>query len=150
MATIYVSYKGNEEPFVKNVVDRLEPKHEIFVDYKMPPGVVYQKHMLAMLKSAEVFVVFISTDTKTSSYQNAEIGAARFCHDFVDQKLIIPILIDQVPLPNSIKDIDIDFQTNRDPDQIAQSILDAIDRRKPPIRLFISHSHQDEDLASKG
>ena len=53
MATIYVSYKGNEEPFVKNVVDRLKPKHEIFVDYKMPPGVVYQKHMLAMLKSAK-------------------------------------------------------------------------------------------------
>jgi hypothetical protein len=38
VATVYVSYKSNEEKFVTEVVTRIETLHEVFIDYKMPVG----------------------------------------------------------------------------------------------------------------
>lgn len=149
MATIYVSYKRHEKGFVSEVVAHLEAEHEVYIDYKMPAGVDWRNHMLDKLRTSEVFVVFASRDTAKSDYQNAEIGSARFCSTFVDQKLIVPVVIDQVPIPRTMQDLDCLLQTERDIERTAQAILDAIERRTRRIRLFVSHSRKDEDLASK-
>jgi hypothetical protein len=89
VATIYVSYKSDDEQFVSEVVSRLEREHDVFIDYKMPLGAEWRSYMLEKLKTSEIFLIFVSKGTATSDCQNAEIGSARFCSSFVDQKLIM-------------------------------------------------------------
>lgn len=149
MAKIYISYKSEQRPFVEQVVDRLEKVHQICIDYKMPGGADWRKHQIEELRASDVFVVFISEETRTSNFQNAEIGSARFCSAFVDQKLLIPILIDPCPPLRTVEDLDHIAEFSRDPDVTAQIILCTIARRKPPVRLFISHAHRDKDLAAR-
>ena len=38
LATIYVSYRSSDEPFVRAVVDRLETRHDVRIDYHIPAG----------------------------------------------------------------------------------------------------------------
>jgi hypothetical protein len=148
MATIYVSYKSAEQPYVSDVLSRLEPRHTVMVDYNMPAGVDWRSYQLGQLRKADVFLVFVSRDTQSSAFQNSEIGAARFCSAHLDGKPIIPALIDPIDPPPSLKDLDHLDLTNRDPAAAAQEIDDAIARRSRRVRLFISHAHRDQDLAS--
>jgi hypothetical protein len=148
VATIYVSYRGTEQPFVKDVLTRLAPRHTVIVDYMMPAGVDWRSYQLTELRRAEVFLVFLSGDTQGSAFQNSEIGAARFCSTHVDGKLVLPVLIDVVDPPPTIKDLDCLDLSHRDPMASAQEIDDAIARRSRRVRLFISHAHEDRDLAS--
>ena len=149
MATIYVSYKSDEQAFVSQVVDLLEHDHRVNVDYRMPAGAPWRDVLPRLLKESDVFVVFVSAKTRGSSLQNSEIGAARFASTFVSQKLIIPVIIDQTPIPETLKDLDCVLQTSRDPAKIAREINDAVSRRTPPIQLFLSHSHSDVELAGR-
>lgn len=149
MASIYVSYKSEDEAFVADVLDRLKAQHQIFVDFLMPAGVDWRSHLQGRLREAEIFLVFVSAFTAGSDYQNTEIGAARFSSAFVDQKLILPIVIDPVPIPRPLADIDALTIANRDPDQTAAAILQQIEHRVRQVRLFISHAHKDRDLAAR-
>jgi hypothetical protein len=146
VATIYVSYKSHDEAFVRAVTTLLEAKHEVFVDYKVPIGSSWRNYMLDGLRSSEVFLVFVSQGTASSDYQNAEIGSARFCSTFMDGKMIVPVVLDP-PVPRTLEDLDYLLQSARDPRATADDILAAIDQPPPRIRLFVSHSHKDEDLA---
>jgi TIR domain len=74
VATVYVSYRSTEEPFVRAVVDRLEQRHVIRVDYNMPAGVDWRSHQLEDLRTCDVFLVFVSTETRASDFQNAEMA----------------------------------------------------------------------------
>jgi hypothetical protein len=150
MAKVYVSYRRREQEFVTAVMSRLEQRHDVRVDYNVPAGADWRTHLLDDLRASDVFLVFVSEGTAESDFQNAEIGAARFCSAFIDGKLIIPVLIDNCPLPRTVDDLDRLDLTRRDPDEAARQIEDAlIWRRVPRVRLFISHAHRDQDLASR-
>jgi hypothetical protein len=94
-------------------------------------------------------VVFVSAGTRDSEFQHAEIGAARFSSSFVDGKLVLPLLIDHVEPPQTLKDLDHLDLRHRDATRAAQEIRDALARRVPRVRLFISHLHRESDLASR-
>lgn len=149
MASIYVSYKREDVDFVAAVLDRLKPRHRLFVDFLMEASVEWRAHLQGRLLEAEIFLVFVSPHTATSDHQNAEIGAARFCAAFVDQKMILPVVIDAVPIPRLLADIDALVLARRDPDEAAAAILEEIEHRVPRVRLFISHAHKDQDLAGR-
>ena len=101
MATVYVSYRNREQPFVKAVMSLLEDSHDIRIDYKVPPGMDWRSYQHDELRRSDVFLVFVSNDTRDSDFQNAEIGAARFCSAFLDSKLIVPALIGDVEPPRN-------------------------------------------------
>jgi hypothetical protein len=149
VATIYVSYKSDEQPFVSEVLSRLNARHTILVDYQMPAGVDWRSYQLAQLRHADVFLVFVSRGTEGSAFQNSEIGAARFCAATVDGKTIIPVVIDAIEAPATLRDLDCLVLEQRDAVLAAQEIDDAIARRSARVRLFISHAHRDQDLASR-
>ena len=149
MASVYVSYRSTEQPFVQAVMSRLEPRHDIRIDYKIPVGADWRSQQLDELRTSEVFLVFVSRDTCGSDFQNAEMGGARFCSSFLDGKLIVPVLIDDVPPPRPLAHLDCLRLWHRDPDRAAMEIDGAIAGRKPRVRLFISHAHRDADLASR-
>jgi len=149
MTTVYVSYRSTEQPFVEAVMSRLEPRHDIRIDYKIPVGADWRSHQLDELRTSEVFLVFVSHDTRGSDFQNAEMGGARFCASFLDGKLIVPALINDVEPPRPLAHLDYLDLRHRDPDRAAEEIDQAIARRAPRVRLFISHAHLDADLASR-
>ena len=149
MATIYVSYRSTQAPFVRAVVSRLEQRHDIRIDYKMPPGVVFRSHQLEDMRRCDVFLVFVSRDTRESDFQNAEMGSARFCQAYVDGKTLIPVLLDDVEPPRPLADLDCLHSTDGDVDATAREIELEIARRTRRIRLFISHAHRDADIAAR-
>src|SRR5262249_51882643 len=149
VATVYVSYRSNEEPFVRDVMSRLQPRHDIRVDYNMPGGVDWRAHQLDDLRACEVFLVFVSKDTRTSDFQNAEMGGARFCQVYVDGKTLIPALIDPVDPPRPLANLDCLDLSHRDPARAAQQIEGELARRARQIRLFISHAHRDQGIAKQ-
>jgi hypothetical protein len=77
------------------------------------------------------------------------MGSARFCASFLDGKLIVPALIDDVEPPRPLGHLDYLDLRHRDPDRAAEEIDEAIAKRVPRVRLFISHAHLDADLASR-
>jgi hypothetical protein len=149
VATIYVSYRSTEEPFVRSVVTSLEGRHEVRIDYKMPAGVAWRSHQLEELRTCDVFLVFVSRDTRASDLQNAEMGAARFCQTYLDRKTVIPVLIDRVEAPRPLADLDYLDASHRDAAAAARDIEAEIARRTRRIRLFISHAHRDADIAGR-
>jgi hypothetical protein len=149
MASIYVSYKSQDEAFVRQVVDLLKARHAVSIDYDMPIGVDWRNHLQERLRKAEVFIVFASRLTEASSLQNAEIGAASFCSAFLDGKLMIPIALDSGPLPRTLEALDVWQRPERDPKTIADGILQAIERQNKRVQVFISHAHKDQDLAER-
>lgn len=149
MAKVYVSYRSTEEPFVAQVMSYLEERHDVRIDYKIPVGADWRSHQLDELRASEVFLVFVSHDSRASDFQNAEIGSARLCSKFLDGKLIIPVVLQGAELTRTIADLDYLTANRENPAETARNIDEAIKRRVPTVRLFISHSHRDADLASR-
>jgi hypothetical protein len=149
MATVYVSYRSTEEPFVRAVMARLQARHQIRIDYDMPAGVDWRAHQLEELRTCDVFLVFVSKDTRTSDFQNAEMGSARFCQMYVDGKTLIPALIDRIEPPRPLGNLDCLDLSNRDVDAAVKEIEQTIERQSRRIRLFISHAHRDADIARR-
>jgi hypothetical protein len=149
VAKIYVSYRSSEEPFIRDVLARLDRSHDIRIDYKMPTGVDWRAQQLEDLRASDVFVVFVSKDTRASDFQNAEMGSARFCQVYLDGKTMIPALIDRVDPPRPLANLDYLDLSHRDPARAAQQIEAELANRRRQIRLFISHAHRDQDVAKQ-
>jgi len=149
MTKVYVSYRRPEHKFIKAVVSHLAPQHEILVDMNLPDGVDFRDYQADWMRAADVFLIFVSEGTRTSGYQNSEIGAARLWSKFVDGKLIVPVRLGDAPLPQPIEDLHHLAIGDRDPKAAAEAIRGAIAKRLTRVRLFISHAHRDEDLASR-
>jgi TIR domain len=148
MATVYVSYKSSERTFVESVVSLLQPEHDIRVDYMLRGGVPWQQRSLDDLRTSDVVLVFVSQATQTSAFQNAEIGDARFCAKFLDDKTILPVRIDDARC-QTLDGYHYVEATHRDPARTAKEIADQIARLPSRVRLFISHAHLDQDLAKR-
>jgi TIR domain len=149
MATVYVSYKSSERAFVESVVSLLQPEHKILVDYLLRGGVPFQERSLDDLRTSDVVLVFVSQATQTSAFQNCEIGAARFCAKFLDNKTILPVRIDDDAHCETLDEYQYVEATHRDPARTAKEIADQIARLPSRVRLFISHAHLDQDLAKR-
>jgi hypothetical protein len=115
----------------------------------MPVGVDWRSHQLEDLRTSDVFLLFVSKDTRTSDFQNAEMGGARFCQTFVDDKALIPVLIDSVEPPRPLAHLDCLDLSDRNPDDAARQIEDAIAGRARRVRLFVSHAHRDFEVAAR-
>jgi hypothetical protein len=149
MTKVYVSYRRHEHEFIRAVVSYLAPQHEMLIDMNLPDGVDFRDYQADWLRAADVFLLFVSEGTRTSDYQNSEIGAARFWSRFVDGKMIVPVRLGDAPLPRPIEDLNYLPIAERDPKAAADAIRGAIAKRLARVRLFISHAHRDEDLASR-
>jgi hypothetical protein len=101
------------------------------------------------LRASDVFLVFVSKDTRTSDFQNAEMGSARFCQVYLDDKTLMPALIDAVEPPRPLANLDCLDLSHRDPSRAAQQIDRELANRRRQIRLFISHAHRDQDVAKQ-
>lgn len=126
MASVYFSYNRNDKDLVTQVADKLtESGHEVSHG-SLTPGVDWRRALTERLKEAEVFVVFLSKNSRQSTFVLSEIGAARAYADQSGGMLLVPVVIDEIEIPPVVEDIQVIQAPNRNVDQISTSIDRAI------------------------
>lgn len=128
MAKIYISYQRDDQAFAMDLAQRLKAAgHELTFDVEaLSPGTEWRSTLDQGLRSSEVFIVVVSKSTPRSQYVLAEIGAARAYSLESGRMMIVPIIIDDVPVPLSLQDIHSLVQPDRSLDQILPKIESAI------------------------
>ena len=128
MAKIYISYQRNDLQFVNQLANKLKiDGHTLSYDVdELSPGSDWRTALNTGLKNSEVFIVVISESTERSQYVLTEVGAARAYAQESGRMLIIPIIIDDIPIPLSIQDIHAIIQPDRKVDEIVPKIESAI------------------------
>ncbi|MGO4812144.1 toll/interleukin-1 receptor domain-containing protein [Cupriavidus sp. 2MCAB6] len=128
MAKVYISYQREDLPFVSRLADRLKDAgHTLSFDVdELSPGVNWRAALDHGLKTSDVFIVVFSQKTDKSQYVLTEVGAARAYANESDRMLLIPIVIDNAPLPLSMQDVHAIIQPDADVDSIVPQIESAI------------------------
>ena len=128
MAKVYVSYNQKDREFVLQVTEALAAQgHEITVDVdSLSPGQNWRQTLSERLKTSEVFIVFLSNNSLESQFVLSEIGAARAYSDESDRMVLIPVLIDSIPIPAVIQDLLVISSPDRNVSDISKRIETAI------------------------
>lgn len=128
MAKIYISYQRDDQPFVIELANRLKSAgHTLSYDVdELTPGADWRTALDTGLKTSEVFVVVLSANTLKSQYVLTEVGAARAYALESNRMLLVPIVIDNAPLPLSIQDIHAIIQPDSNLDEIVPKVERAI------------------------
>src|SRR5690348_15020216 len=101
MAKIYLSYSHHDSDFARLLVEKLRSGgHIIVVDVDaLTPGQDWRSVLSEGLKSADAFLVLLSKASLASQYALMEVGTARAYSSQIGKPLIIPIIIDDIPIP---------------------------------------------------
>lgn len=128
MAKIYVSYSRRDADFARQLVERLKlAGHAIAVDFDdLTPGQDWRAVLSSGLKEADAYVVLLSEAALTSQYTLMELGTARSYASEIGRPIIIPVLIDDIPIPVPIQDIQAILAKDRDSEMVASQIDRAL------------------------
>lgn len=107
MAKIFISYSRMDSDYVLKVVEILkETGHKIVIDVDLiSAGQKFQRTLSDGLKEADVFIVFISSNSIKSQSVLSEIGAANAYASESDRILVVPVIIDDIEIPFIIRDL---------------------------------------------
>lgn len=128
MAKIYISYQRDDQEFVSGLAKRLKDAgHTLAYDYaELSPGVDWRKALDMGLKTSDIFIVVFSQNANKSQYVLAEVGAARAYALESNRMLLLPLVVDEMPLPLTIQDILAIVRPDRNLDVIVPEIERAI------------------------
>jgi TIR domain len=128
MSRIFLSYSRFDKQQVLAVSDELRNLgHEITVDVdSVQPGQDWRKVLANGLRDSEVYVVFISKSSLASPSVLSEIGAARAYSEQSDRMLLVPVLIEDIPIPSSINDVLVLSAIGKDSKEVAAKINAAV------------------------
>lgn len=128
MSRIFLSYSRHDRDIVLSVSRELHSLgHEITVDVdSVLPGQDWRKVLATGLRDSEVYVVFLSKNSLASPSVLSEVGAARAYSEESGRMLVIPVLIEEVPIPSSINDVLVLSALSTDATTIALKIDAAI------------------------
>jgi hypothetical protein len=127
MAKIYISYAKADKPLAIAITVRLRTfGHEVAVDENLVPGQDWRRTLSDALKAADVVVALISSNSERSPFVFSELGAARTYAAATNAVLLVPVMVDPIPIPNVIADLQVMFAVNKSPDDIAIQIEEAI------------------------
>ncbi len=128
MAKIYISYQRDDQSFVIELANRLKTAgHVLSYDVdELSAGTDWRTALDVGLKQSEIFIVVLSNNTQRSQYVLTEVGAARAYALESNRMLLVPIVIDDAPLPLSIQDVHAIIQPDRNLDEIIPKIERAI------------------------
>lgn len=128
MAIVYVSYSRKDRDFVVAVTAQLsEVGHQILIDDEiLEPGVDWRSALKAGMRKADVFLVFLSENSVKSPYVIEELVSARARTEVSADVLLIPMIIDSIPIPEVINDLFAYTEPHREIKRTAQIIQNAI------------------------
>lgn len=128
MAKIYLSYSHKDADFARLLTAKLRTGgHEVLVDTDaLAPGQNWRAILSEALKDAEAFVALLSEASLSSQYTMVEIGSARAYSSQIGKPIVIPVLIDDVPIPLPLQDIQVIFSKDRNTDYILSELTRAL------------------------
>jgi hypothetical protein len=107
MATIYLSHTNSDLEFARDLGRHLIESGHIIQSYTetLTPGQDWRKALSDSLKSSDVYIPIISEQSLNSKFLLTEFGSARAYASDTGGMLIIPVIIDQIPYPEFVQDI---------------------------------------------
>ena len=156
MATVYISYKGEDQAIVNALVPLLEAKgHTIRFDQELFIGAAWREHLMGAILASDVLLVLWTANTYRSQFVPAEIGVVRAS----PQIGLLPVVIGEVETPPFIQDLWVERIPDAEPDTL-KDLSEKLDtsikkhleyrnlRKKGRPKIFISHRHKDEKIVS--
>ena len=128
MAKIFLSYSRKDEGFAREFAKRLaDAGHDILSDIDtLLPGQNWRDTLSKSLRDADVYIILLSKFSTHSGFVMSELGAARAYVGEIGRPRIIPIVIDDIPLPPALQDIQALLSPDRDMDFILHEISRSI------------------------
>ncbi len=149
MAKIYFSYSHRDSKIVHPISEYLQNMgNEILIDEMLLyPGVKWRDTLEKALIDSDVILYFVSGNSLASNNEffKYEIEEAKK-YASKQEKLLIPILIDDSPIPSDISDILFVFGQNKLPNEIASIIDDSVHKFMYPVRNRILKKNIDESI----
>lgn len=127
-AKIYISYNNRDREIAINISRELKKLgYEITLDVEsLTPGQEWRSIIDEALQSSEVFVSLISENSINSQYVLTELGAARAFMRTSKKMLVIPVILDEIPIPKVIEDIQVLTANSNETIYIAATIDQVI------------------------
>lgn len=154
MATVYVSYKLEDQDIVNSLVPLLEGKgHKVRFDRELTIGSAWRDQLMSAILSSDVVLLIWTERTPRSQFVAAEVGVVR-----ATPKLgLLPVLVGDVSLPAFIQDLLVERIPDTNPatlKELAEKLDIAIRkhieyrglRKQGRPKVFISHRHKDEEI----
>jgi len=128
MAKIYISYQREDQVFATELAGRLKATgHSLTYDVDaLSAGTDWRATLDQGLHSSEIFVVIVSKSTLHSQTVLSEVGTARAYSRESGRMLMVPIILDDAPIPLAVQDIHCIIQPDRNLDDILPKIEIAI------------------------
>jgi hypothetical protein len=125
---LFLSYhRPDSRELVRQVEDSLRTRGvPVWSDVELMPGQDWRKAITAAIRSAGGFVVFLSPGYSDSPYSLMELGAA-----LGSDAPVIPVQLEDAPLPADLWQIQTINGRGMSPDQIAEAIKQVLDH--PPV-----------------
>jgi ATP/maltotriose-dependent transcriptional regulator MalT len=148
MIDAFVSYSHKDEKRVRPLVAALQSNgHRIWWDRDIPPGCNYQREIEQALSEASCVMIMLTRNSAGSDWVQGETSFGQ------DQKKLIPVLLDDVPVPVSMRSLQL-ADLRHWPDKSAsaaafQQLLDCLNARaQSQARLTREFVGRGEALAS--
>ncbi|MDX0712503.1 TIR domain-containing protein [Sinorhizobium medicae] len=126
LANIFISYSNRDREYVKILANMLREHGQIVrSDLDLVAGTDWRAQLTEGLTGADVFIVILSENSLQSAYPMAELGRALAMAE-TGAMLIIPILIDESPIPTLLQDVLVLRASNRAPESYFPEIMAAI------------------------
>ena len=124
----YISYSSLDKIIVKKLVDELISNgiDVWFDDYEVLPGDTYKDKTLDGIKKSDYILVILSRHSVQSEWVKKEIADAFSKNREVSSKRIIPVKIDDTPIPpflTNIKYVDLNFNWQSGTHELLSTLL---------------------------
>ncbi len=137
--TLYISYSRKDSAIVDKLVSQLSGRgiNAIYDSNLIQDGGDWKKALMNGITNADGVLVLISPNSISSNYVMNELGLARgLTLDSKGNKLLVPVIYGEVPIPDFIGDIQVIFWKNDKEvvDRITKAVIDFRNRRKEPTK----------------
>ena len=162
MATIFLSYSLKDKDLAEQLESQLDKRgHSFKINVGTPPAGKWRPKLWKALQSSEILIPILSRNGLESPYVASEVGFARALDD-TQGMLLLPVVVGvpfHVPsfvadyqcfgLPKDVnKPEDDPVELDRLADELHRAINEHTQELPKTPRIFISHRHKDEAVAS--
>jgi hypothetical protein len=155
MANLHLSYQHEDETLARAIEQRLVLRgHSFKIPSGSKPSWNWREKFLAAQENADAVVILLTTRGLSSPYILGEVGIAR-AYGRSRAQLMLPVLVGDMNVPNFVSDVrcfELPDVSGKELDTLAEELNDAIEEhvqtKSRAARIFISHRHRDERLAS--
>lgn len=136
MSKVFISYAAPDERFVRGLAERLEENgHTVFFSGgSLEVGQDWQASLSSWLRDSDAVVVVISEASTGSRWMMTELGAALGYFQERGQPAILPVVIDESPLPVQLAQVQVLMASHKDLDWIASRLTVTLDAVKGRVQ----------------